>query len=255
MQVEPEFSAARSATEQVETRIRQRAFDKAMGDAMTALDAGRYGAAGKALAEARRLDPGSNQVSTLARRLAAEKQQALLGRLRVKAAALEAEEKWDKAVTLYDEALAVDATVGFAVNGRERADGFARLHEQMGRYLQTPERLNSPDPLARASSLLDAANRIRPAGARLERERSRLARLIDAAGQPVVVTLRSDGQTQVTIRRVVRLGAFVEHTLQLKPGTYVAMGTRPGYRDARVVLEVVPRTAKMVIDVRCEEKI
>ena len=54
------------------------------------------------------------------------------------------------------------------------------------------------------------------------------------------VRLQSDGLTDVTVLRVGALGAFREKTLTLRPGSYVVMGKRSGYRDARKTLVVDP---------------
>ncbi len=73
--------------------------------------------------------------------------------------------------------------------------------------------------------------------------------------RPVFVTLRSDGNTQVTIHRVGRLGAFSERRLRLPPGSYSAVGNRRGYRDVRVVFRVPGTDGHSAIVVRCEEPI
>ena len=72
---------------------------------------------------------------------------------------------------------------------------------------------------------------------------------------PVAVVLESDGQTQVVVHKVGRLGAFERKTLDLKPGTYTVVGTRSGYRDVRRQLVVKPAAALPPLVVRCEEAI
>jgi hypothetical protein len=72
---------------------------------------------------------------------------------------------------------------------------------------------------------------------------------------PVAVALRSDNQTQVTIFRVGQLGAFEQRSLELTPGSYTVIGTRPGYRDVRREISVVPGTPPPPVEIRCEEKI
>ena len=121
--------------------------------------------------------------------------------------------------------------------------------------MSKPERLQSADPLARARKVLSAAERIREAGPRLRRERAQLASIIDAAEQPVEVVLRSDGQTEITILKVQRLGVFDKRVLSLRPGVYIALGTRLGYRDVRVRVQVSPRAPGVTVDIRCEEAI
>ena len=52
--------------------------------------------------------------------------------------------------------------------------------------------------------------------------------------------LTSDELTTVTLYRVGALGAFASHDVELRPGTYTAIGSRDGYRDVRQTFTVRP---------------
>ena len=71
----------------------------------------------------------------------------------------------------------------------------------------------------------------------------------------MTVQLVSDQATDVSIYRVARLGSFAETELTLRPGTYVAVGSRPGYRDVRIEFRVAPELDMQPVVIRCEEKI
>ena len=75
------------------------------------------------------------------------------------------------------------------------------------------------------------------------------------ADVPVQVALQSDNLTQVTIYRVGALGAFEQRSLELAPGSYTVVGTRPGYRDVRREINVMPGAALHPVVIRCEDKI
>jgi hypothetical protein len=49
------------------------------------------------------------------------------------------------------------------------------------------------------------------------------------------------------------IGAFRRKELRLKPGRYVATGSRDGYRDVRREFVVVPGGTVVVVEVRCTE--
>jgi hypothetical protein len=51
------------------------------------------------------------------------------------------------------------------------------------------------------------------------------------------------------------LGNFTSKELSLRPGTYVAVGVRPGYRDVRQEFRVAPEVDMQPVVVRCEEAI
>ena len=66
---------------------------------------------------------------------------------------------------------------------------------------------------------------------------------------------RDDGVTEVVVYKVGKLGAFDSKTVSLKPGTYVAVGTRQGYRDVRRSFHVAGNVPAPVVTLRCEEPI
>jgi len=92
-------------------------------------------------------------------------------------------------------------------------------------------------------------------GPRLADQRDELARLLKRAATPLTVTLVSDAMTNVAIYKVGKLGAFAQTELELRPGTYVAVGSRPGYRDVRREFRVAPEVEMEPVVVQCEEPI
>ena len=83
----------------------------------------------------------------------------------------------------------------------------------------------------------------------------RLGALVRKMQTPVTVRLESDSLTRVTLYRVGELGQFTAHEIRLRPGRYVAMGIRDGYRDVRVEFTVNPDEPAPVIDIRAADKI
>ena len=71
----------------------------------------------------------------------------------------------------------------------------------------------------------------------------------------MTVQLVSDNATEVSVLRVARYGAFADRQIELRPGNYVAVGIRPGYRDVRVEFRVAPEIDMQPIVVKCEEAI
>ena len=72
---------------------------------------------------------------------------------------------------------------------------------------------------------------------------------------PIRVQLISDNVTSVSIYKVGKLGSFATRELSLRPGTYVAVGSRPGYRDVRLEFLVGPELEPKPVVIRCEEAI
>ena len=79
-------------------------------------------------------------------------------------------------------------------------------------------------------------------------------KVVENASTPLPVTIVSDGATEITIKRVARLGTVTSRTVSLRPGQYQLLGSRVGFRDVLVTLNVgVDRENS--IDIRCTEAI
>jgi len=178
-----------------------------------------------------------------------------LSRLRLQALDATEEENWQAAAGLYQKALAVDAGAAFARTGLVRANGRLQLHKQLDHYLSDPARLSSPEPLANVEKLLSAAGEAPAGEPRLAEKISLLRRHVAEARVPLPVRFYSDGETEVVIYHVGRFGRFRDHQLELRPGTYTAVGSRAGYRDVRRVFTVLPGKPPPPIDIRCEEPV
>ena len=79
--------------------------------------------------------------------------------------------------------------------------------------------------------------------------------MLQIAAIPVQVEFRSDNLTEVVIYKVGSLGTFQSRTIDLKPGRYVAVGSRAGFRDVRREFTVSPQGMGTPIVMNCEEPI
>ena len=255
VQADPEYEPAQTALQRVDEQINTREFTAAMSAALNALEAGRITAAGKALAEAAALRPGDPAVQDARVRLEGMRARAGLNRLRREADARVVKEDWQGAAAAYRKALVIDPAAAFARTGLRQAEEHMQLHRQFDHYLAQPGRLYSAEPLANAQKLLSSVPRAPTGEPRLAGKIARLKVLVEGAATPVRVVLNSDGQTNVVIYHVGRLGKFDSHQLELRPGDYTVVGSRPGYRDVRRVIRVRPGASLQPVSVRCEEPI
>ena len=109
--------------------------------------------------------------------------------------------------------------------------------------------------MSRATKLVVDITRMPEIGPRLAGQRDELSRLLKRAATPLTVQLVSDNVTDVSIYKVGKLGSFESQQVDLRPGTYVVVGSRPGYRDVRLEFQVGPEIDLQPIVVRCEEPI
>jgi tetratricopeptide (TPR) repeat protein len=255
LQLDDRYAAAASALERVERRLEEEKFRLAMSETLAALDGERLGEAGQALARAAALKPADEGVLDAGRRLDEARRRVQLKRLREAAAERVDSEDWDAASRLYQQALALEPGAAFARQGIARSQARSRLHRQLDRYLDEPSRLYSPEPRAAAERLLNSIGTAPVDQPRLARKLATLHQRVEQAATPLPITLHSDGETEVVIYHVGRLGRFEIRRLELRPGTYTAVGSRPGYRDVRRVFTVRPGEPLPPLQLSCEEPV
>lgn len=251
----PDFAPAREHLARVTAAIAARDYRQAVSDALGRLQKRDFKGAQAAIDRAGKIKPNTPEIKEISGRIRTEAQAAALDALRRRAAALESQEKWSDALGLYDAALKIDKSAGFAVRGRDRARTFVAFHNAIDAYLAEPSRLQSPEPLAHAKALLTESDRFGDAGKLLNDKAKRLQSLISQAEAPIPVVIESDRVTDVTVYRIGRLGNFDSRRVELKPGSYTAVGIRPGYRDVRVEFKVAPTSRGETIAVRCTDPI
>ncbi|MGA0103935.1 MAG: hypothetical protein ACO3LH_09510, partial [Steroidobacteraceae bacterium] len=226
-----------------------------MAAGLEALDDGGLEAAREQLVRAASLRPGAEAPATALQQLAGlELDRQLQAAVRA-AENAEREESWAEARGSWQQAAALQPSLEAAAAGIRRSGARAALAGRFDALLGDPERLWTPAGRSEAAKLLAEAGRASEPRQKLAALASELARQLDAAERPVRVTLQSDGLTEVVVYRVGRLGAFQSREVEVVPGRYAVVGTRPGYRDVRVQLDVRPGEGMSALVVRCEEPI
>ncbi|MDH3328677.1 MAG: hypothetical protein OEM01_05535 [Desulfobulbaceae bacterium] len=249
-----EFIPAAKALGRVHKRVQDIHYQDAMGRALTALDRGDLAAADQAVAKVMELRPEEPAVIAAARILEEKKIGAKLIRLQQQADKLAADEKWGDVLEIYQKALKIDPEAGFAIVGQIEANERYQLDQSINGVLAKPERLQDDGPLGEARQLLARAKSFNKTGPLLQSQVSRLEKLVAAAATHIDVTLRSDNATNIEIYHVGRFNPFYEKRLALRPGKYIIVGRRPGFRDVRLTVEVkADNTMPLFVFIRCEE--
>ena len=126
-----------------------------MSEALEALERGDWPAAREALRRAGAVRPGAPAVADgLARVDQAEKLTAIAAH-RATANRSESEERWADAAREYTAVLALDPTIRFAQDVKERCVLRANLDRRLEYHLSHPERLSSDEVLEEAKLLVD----------------------------------------------------------------------------------------------------
>ena len=252
---DPKNDRAAKGLEQARASGNDERYARSLGAAQAALRDGRLSEARDAFDRAHSLHPDAPEVLAVQQQLSTMSlgQDAAGNRSRIES--LEAQERWSQARNAYDELLRTDPSLQFAQTGRKRVAARAALDAALQNLIDRPERLAATSVRNEADSLLRAARGITAPGPVLRSQIARLEILLPEYDKPQSIVLESDGVTAVEVRRVGPLGSFEHRELQLKPGRYTVIGTRPGYRDVRRELTVAPGQSATVLQIRCAEPI
>lgn len=215
------------------------------------LDAGAFQDARKAFRAALQLAPGDPVATGGLEQVDKAAAVARLNDLKRRADAAAAAERWKEAEDLYGKVLASDANIQFAISGRSLARDQQRLGSALARIIQSPDKLSSEKLYRDAQALLEQAEQMDPRGPKLASQIVNVQEILRTYATPVVVTLRSDDRTRITLSTVGELGQFTEKQLQLRPGAYTVIGSRDGCRDVRE--QILVRPNMLPVDIRCIE--
>jgi tetratricopeptide (TPR) repeat protein len=230
-------------------------FDTRMTEGFEAIAASDYLAARAAFRVAKQLIPQSSEPADGLLQVDQGLRLQDIMTLEQEAQALELDEHWDAVVQTYEEILKVDNTLSFANDGLAHGREMSALHVRLDELIAEPDRLSVPSLMQKATMLVVDITTRQNVGSRLASQRDELSRLLKRAATPLTVPLVSDNVTDVTIYKIGRMGNFMRKEVSLRPGTYVVVGSRPGFRDVRLEFRVAPEIDMEPVIVQCEEQI
>ena len=249
------WEPARTAIAEITKNIKDNEFEQHMSAGASALAGEKFADAEQQFRGALAVRPGAREAEE---GMTQSQEGAKLGKIALseaRAAAFEKRELWDQSVALYRQVLATDSTLLFAQTGLDRATARAGLDAKLANLIQNPALLFGDQTLAAARELIGVAGEIENRGPRLEGQIKDLNALVALATKPIRIRLESDLLTDVTLYRVGALGAFASKEVELRPGTYTAIGSRDGFRDVRRTFTIVPGREPASVSVVCKEPI
>jgi serine/threonine-protein kinase len=249
------FAPALAARDRVQQRLRQQKLDDLIIAGTQALQRGQIAQAASAYRQAAEIDPRDARLRAGQQRLAEVLADQRNADDLATGAQLEQAESWDAAVAHYRTVLARDAHLGFAQDGLARSERRAALDRELRDYLDRPERLTAQSVQAAAERAMARAQATSGDSPRLQQQLGQLRELFGKLSLQVRVAISSDNSTQVTVAPLGDLGSFSRRELQLRPGHYVVIGRRDGFRDVRYELEISPGQYPPALSVQCTERI
>jgi tetratricopeptide (TPR) repeat protein len=178
-----------------------------------------------------------------------------IDRLGDEAGAAQNAEQWQQAVDAFQQVLQIDSNLLFAQQGLDYSGKRLRLDQLLEGSIANPERFSDDEVYQQTLDIFFTGRGIENPGPRLVSQLDRLQVLLENSQVPVTVNFVSDNATRVTLVRIADLGQFAATSLDLKPGRYVAVGIRDGYRDVRQEFLVGFGQTPEAVVVRCEEEV
>lgn len=255
LKLDPQSALARKAMTAVDRAIADDNFGRQMSAGFAAMDEGEFQKAIAAFEQALKIRPDAADAASALQQARNENTQQSLQSLLASANAHEAEEEWQSALEAYEQALNVDPNLVAARVGSIRTGTRAKIDKDMSSILAAPERLTTPAVHQDYQAFYREVSAMANPGPKLRQQLEQLDTALRLAVEPVTVQLKSDNFTQVTLYRVGELGNFLQTELQLRPGTYTAVGTREGYRDVRQEFTVSASAPVSPVVIQCVEKI
>lgn len=221
--------------------------------AFAALESRQYNSARKFFNAALSIDPSNSVAAGGLEQIRQETEIGKIDQLRLASAKAAASERWQEALDLYKQALAIDVNIAFARLGLEEAQQQQRSLAVLERIIANPDKLSSDNLLKDGQRVVDEAKNLQQQGPKLKAKLESVQALLIAYSTPVEVTIHSDSQTNVVLSSVGELGSFSNKTVSLRPGAYTLIGSRDGCRDVREKVTVRPGMAPL--DIRCREQL
>ncbi|MEM7610461.1 MAG: serine/threonine-protein kinase [Pseudomonadota bacterium] len=249
------FEPAAAALARVNASITQDNFETIMSRGFVAMDAGDFTAAQRAFERAVQIRPTADAPRDALLQLTLKRRLERITGLQSQATQAESAERWGEALAHYQSMLEIDPNLDVATEGVVRVSDRIELLKSAASIVANPDQLSETDSLREASALLTRLNELTPQGPELSQRKRELENVLVKVAIPIPVTLQSDGQTNVTLLRVSRLGAFTSTEVRLRPGLYTLVGSRRGFVDVRRQFRVRPGETPAAVFIACDQPI
>jgi len=234
-------------------------FQRFISQGLKSIEENKYNSARQFLSRARELEAQDPAVKELDMRINAAEKSFQIRALRKTALEQEKLEQWPAVIQTYSKILEIKPKMLFALRGKLLAETYNEWYKKIDHIIDHPERLQSEkirqNARHRVSSIREGSSDNLAQLGKLEMKLSLASKLIDESSIDVNVEFLSDNETQIDIYKIGRLGQFKQKTVLLKPGKYTVVGSRSGYRDVRLIININAKDRKPRFSVICKEMI
>ena len=253
--IDDKSSQAKEQLQLTDQKILDREFYRSMSSGFAALDDNRLVQAQESFNDALRLKPNSSETHNALELTKSKLTKAKINSILSDSKKLEIEEKWHDALSGYNSALSLDASLAEAQSGQLRTSIRVQIHDKLEQILTQSERLYDQAVYDEILTFHKTVSSVSNPGPILTSQLDKLTKLLNKTVAPVSIILQSDNLTKVTLYKIGELGYFTSKELSVRPGHYVIVGHRAGYRDVRIEFFADPDKPSPVINIQADKKI
>ena len=255
IQLDPARKKEKSRLDLLSKKIAEEDFAILLSKGLQAIEHRDLGAAQINLEKARRIFSNRAELSFLKENIERlDRELSIANALRDANQAV-SHDDWDRAYQAFSKAKSIDPTNSAATEGERIATELLAGRQGLDSFLKQPARLSSKTVATAAQWLLENVRHLTRLSPTLKVRSERLSKLISQANTPVEVVVKSDGKTEITVRRVGIVGKTLEKVINLRPGDYTFEGKRAGYKSKLVKLTVPFNGTGIEIRIICDEQI
>ncbi|MFC4701127.1 hypothetical protein ACFO4O_13215 [Glaciecola siphonariae] len=251
---DPSREDIKAPLEDAVNRLNQQRLGFALQKAEQALQRDDINEATTYLKQAEIIQASAKGIAAL--RAALDKKLAMQGLVDIKQRVkqLQSDDAWQQVAKLVEQSRVRFPKDAELLEAGVKANKVLSAQQSMNRFILRPERLAEPNIRAAAQEAIKQSISLLPESKALAQSAQSLAGLIDRYSAKMPVTVRSDGQTHITVIGVGIVGKVEEKTIELTPGNYIFEGKRTGYRTKRLSVEVGFSDALELV-IKCDEQI
>lgn len=212
-------------------------------------------AAREEVAKAKALYPGQQDTSVLTSQIETIEKNRRINALLQEAEILVQQDNWPAVMARFDQILTEDASNRAAINGRDKANKIISANNRVVNILNRQIRLQDANVYQKTIEFIDLIEPLAQDSGTLAASIGTLEQRLELWQRKVTVIVRSDGKSQVSVRRVGQVGITKEKEISLRPGNYDFECNRTGYQSKIVEHFVPPGQNGTTVSISCDVQI
>ena len=254
LNLDPYRSVEQQKFNAVETQIKAQRFSKYISKGLNAIENQDIKGAELALSKATKLDPKRSELRDLASQIARLKSDKGLESIHAQLFEMDKADNWQGVYVLSEKAASQYHQDTLVKSYLDKSTKILEANELLDIYISKPSRVYDNNIRKVVAEDLVFASSLKTLSASLDRKINQVEKLAEVSNTKVSVWFESDDKTNIKVIKVGHVGKTDGRFVELLPGLYQVEGSREGYKNTLLTLNVLPDKENK-ITVICDEKI